>query len=807
MELMREVETSGETRAAAGPVPAVGPRPAPPAPAPDHRAPADLVPAPGLKTRLAWYAGTCALSFLLLFWGVRLDKADLRAPLYYDLDALLILPMVKATLDRGFPGGHWVNERLGAPGVQELYDYPVIDHLHFAILWAMGLFVSDGIVVFNLYFLLTFPLVALTAMIVFRHLGLTLPAAAVGGLLYTFLPFHYQRWESHYFLAAYWVVPLSMLPIFALLRGEFPFFARSPDGSRRLRLLSWAAAGQVALAAATASAGAYFAFFACALTAFAGAYAWVQSRDWRGAASAAGVAGLVVAFGLLNHLPTYLHRAEYGWNPVVDRFPDEADTYGLKIAHLMMPAEDHSLTLLRRVKGMYNTANRAGENENKAATLGLIGTAGLVGMAAWFVLPFRRRGWPYGPLAALVLFAVLLGTIGGLGSLFNLFVTASIRCYNRISVFIALPCLFASLWAIDHFLLRRAVRRPRVRYAAWAAVLAVGFLDQTPYSWFRPRVVASIADQRNRFWSDAAFFHEVEHHMPPGSKVFCLPYVAYPEVPPVHRVQAYEHVRGYLHTHTLAWSFGAVKGREADAWQAEVACRLRRERVREMLMRVVARGFDGLFVDGRGFPPARDPKDRLGATEIIAEINQAYAEYLGRKVAQLPEIRHPDRQQFFLDLRPFREAYLLRPERVAAYEALERREREWVAVLWLDGFTSPEPPGFADEYREGSPEGSIVFVNPSDRTRRFRVTMKFGVMYPGAYDLRLSGLIEDRFAVEKSRGDRDPRNGGDVKTYTFDLPPGRHAVRVRCTPPPDFIPFDHRKMCYFIKDFEKAEVP
>jgi len=80
-------------------------------------------------------------------------------------------------------------------------------------------------------------------------------------------------------------------------------------------------------------------------------------------------------------------------------------------------------------------------------------------------------------------------------------------------------------------------------------------------------------------------------------------------------------------------------------------------------------------------------------------------------------------------------------------------------------------------------------------------------MYPGAYDLRLSGLIEDRFAVEKSRGDRDPRNGGDVKTYTFDLPPGRHAVRVRCTPPPDFIPFDHRKMCYFIKDFEKAEVP
>ena len=774
---------------------------------PDQPAPSGLLPVPRLKERIAWYAGTVLFSLLLVFWGLRLDRADLRTPFYYNLDSLLILPMVKTTMERGFPGAHWRNERMGAPGVQELYDFPVIDHLHFTIIWLMGLFVRDVVVVYNLYFLLTFPLTALTAMILFRQVGLTFPAAAVGGLLYTFLPYHYQRWENHYFLAAYWIVPLSLLPLFAICRGTFPFFNRLPDGKYELRIRTWNAAGVVALAAATASAGAYYAFFACALTAFAGVYSWIVFRTWRAVAAAGGFAGLIVVFGFLNHLPTTIYRAEYRWNPVVDRGPDEVDTYGLKFAHLVMPAEDNNLTFMRRIKAIYNAPNRLSENENRSATLGLLGTAGLLGMGLWLILPFRRPGWPYGPLAAITLFAVLLGTVGGLGSLFNLFVTSSIRCYNRISVFIALPCLLASLWALDSFLVRRSRFSPRGRYLIWLAVLAVGFLDQTPYSWFRSRIVDTIADQANRYRADADFFGEIERRMPAGSKVFCLPYMAYPEVPTLYRIEAYEHSRGYLHTSTLVWSFGAMKGREADAWQVDVAARLRDRGIRNVVMRIMARGFDGLFIDGRGFPPSRDPKYHLGAPEIINEINKAYAEYLLRPVAQLPEIRHADGQQFFLDLRPLRDAYRDRPGGALALASSERREREWVAVLWLDGFVSPEPPGFADDYREGPREATAVFVNPADTPQTIRISMKFGCMQAGTYEMHLSGLVEDRFSIEKASGDRDLRHSEITKMYSFTLPPGRHAIRFRCNPPPDFVPLDHRKLCYFIADFQKAEIP
>ena len=109
------------------------------------------------------------------------------------------VPLVKATAERG-PGGQgetsiWAlaSPRRTGRSSRSLDDFPVIDLLHFALIWVLSLVISNVAVLFNAYFLLTFPLTTLTAMIAFRYLGLSLPAAAVGGLLYSFLPFHYQR--------------------------------------------------------------------------------------------------------------------------------------------------------------------------------------------------------------------------------------------------------------------------------------------------------------------------------------------------------------------------------------------------------------------------------------------------------------------------------------------------------------------------------------------------------------------------------------------------------------------------------------
>lgn len=807
-------ETAAAQPASASPTPpeAASPAPVPPSTSPppspsavESPAPADRVPAPHRWQRFAGYSGAAALTCILLFFGLRLDRADLKAPLGYDLDSLLILPLVKATIERG-PGGHWRNEHVGvgvtAPGradFQELHDYPVIDLLHLVLVWGLSQFIANVVAVYNLYYLLTYPLTTLTAMMALRQLRLTLPAAATGGILYAFLPYHYQRWEYHYFLSAYWLVPLSLLPALAICRGEFPYYRREADGVWRRRLATWPSVGLLALGVAVASAGAYYAFFACAITAFAGIYGWVAFRNWRAAAGAGGLVAIIVAVGILHHLPTVVYQWQHGRNPVTDRFPEEADAYGLKIAHLLMPIPDHNLRFLANLRVRYYSPHRPSEDEN-AGSLGIVGSAGLVGLMVVLLFP-RRRTWPYGPLAAMVLFALLLGTIGGVGSIFNLLVTSQIRAYNRISVFIAFLCLFAALWAIDQYLLsfsgRRAARR---RYGAWVAICMLGFLDQVPYAWFKSEIVTTLDTHASRFRADAAFFSQIEETMPPGSKIFCLPYAPYPEHKPIEKMPIYEHSRGYIHTHSLYWSYGAMKGREADAWHREVAF----EKPDQLLNRIVFGGFDGLLIDSRGFPLTKAGPPGLA---LISALNEQYRAVARERIARLPVIAHSDGRQFFVDLRPYRE--LLKLQDPVYYAQGVQREQDWVAVLWLDGFSSPESPGHYDNLRYGPIDGTVWFVNPSDRVRTFSLRMTFGADSPGPFKMRLSGLKEMEFELDKKPTDwgATPTRYGEEVAFDVEIPPGRHALRIHCTPPSHFVATDHRKLCYFILNFKRAEKP
>src|SRR3954467_15517640 len=117
---------------------------------------------------LAAYAGAAAVSMLAATFLLDLPRADLRVPFEYRGDAFLYSAVIKSTLEHGW---FWTNPSLGAPGVLQLYDYPNVAHesLHLLLLKAMGLFTHDWGLLLNLYFLLGFPLITLTAMATLRR--------------------------------------------------------------------------------------------------------------------------------------------------------------------------------------------------------------------------------------------------------------------------------------------------------------------------------------------------------------------------------------------------------------------------------------------------------------------------------------------------------------------------------------------------------------------------------------------------------------------------------------------------------------
>lgn len=750
----------------------------------------------------AWHLLAALVTVGVLVAGLRLDTADFHAPFTYEYDALLILPLVKATIERG---SHWSNERLGAPGIQELHDFPVVDHLHFAVIWVLGRFFPDPVVVFNLFYLLTYPLTTLTGMFVLRRLGLSVPAATVGGLLYAFQPYHYLRGQMHYFLAAYYVIPLTLLVTLWVCRGRLPFFEKGPDDRYRFRVRTADTLAAVLVAIATASAGAYYAFFGCALLACAGVYAWVALKTWKGFASAGLVVLVVFVAGLVNHAPTFPYEYRYGHNSRPhDRMAEDAERYGLKIAQLILPVAQHNPVGVgdavwfdpAAIRSMYQAPSYKELNESEWDPLGLVAAVGYVLLLASAVVPVRR-GWPVGPLAALTIFATLLGTLGGFGAVFNLLITSQVRCYNRVSIIIAFLALIFVCWLIDRFFDSRVGWSRHLRWPAFLAVAVFGLWDQTNEPWFpdlrmaKPGYVGAGQVRENtaeRFWQDREFFEKVEAILGDGAMVFTYPYVEFPEGQPYQehgslgKLESYDMVRGYLHTRSLRWSFGAMKGREWDTWMRDVAGSwANRER---FLARLVSAGFEGLLVDTRGLNPKN-----------FAELKVA----IERPGGALREV-HPDGRLYFFDLRGHRE-YLRRNFGPAQFDAMAQAEYESLLVLWLKGFNCYEPVGYEWRSHWCGKSGQMVFVNRSDRTIAVVAKMQFRTVFKNTAWLRISGGIwGDEFEI----GPADRPTDYAVRLV---IPPGRHAVRFRCTPAVSVLPTDSRNELFTLNNFKLVEVP
>lgn len=706
-------------------------------------------------------------SVIALFWGLRIDQADLNIPLAYHGDALLILPLVKCMVETGT---WWQNERLGAPGNQELYDFPIIDSLHFGLIWLIGQVLPNYVWVFNLYHLLSYPLTVLTMMIVLRSLGVSFQAAGLAGMLFAFLPYHYIRGLGHYFLSVYWTLPLTLWPAIYLLSGRDLFFR---DG--RFRLFTRTGFGSIVIAALTSCSGAYYAFFGCLALSFAGVYAAILSRNWRYLVSAGIVIVVIVIGGLVNHLPTILYQSEHGPNSeVTKRQPEEAEMYGLKLAQMMLPTARHHWKFLADLRAKYDSDHRVLQNENETSTLGTIGALSLLALIASLLLP--RRTEVYHPFAAMVMFLVLFGTVGGSGSLFSFFVTASVRSVNRVSIVIAFFVFAALAITIDRI---TVTRRLHMRWFLCIALAIFGLWDQTSRDWFRSREEQYRA-LRMEWQSDVSFMSHVPAWNDPG-RIFCLPYIRYPETYQCEALSGYDHVRLYLHNPHMHLSFGAMSGRESDLWARQVS----QLPVPEMIERLVYRDFDGIFLDQRGYPAAE-------AERLAKDLSRGSSSW--RHQAH----HEAGKQHLFLGIGEYRNAMIAR----YGLEEFERRravELERPSMLWLDGFVSFEPMGKEDNHRWCGRRGTAIIVNPSSRTRTVSVSMILRSSTERAGQLMIEGgeIWRETMALT---------NSSPPIERVWTVPPGRHVLRFRYEPHRDHVPNDARDNVFFVARFHLTEI-
>lgn len=552
----------------------------------------------------ALYGAASLLCLLLLTGALKLWKADLAIPFSYEGDCLPVHAWIKGIIDNG-----WFlhNDRLGAPAGQDMHDFPIDDNHLFLLIKLLAPLTGGYAATVNVFFLATFLLVSLSALFVLRRFGVSYGPALVCSLLYAFLPYHFQRGQHHLFLSCYFLIPPLILVCFWIYRDQVLFF-ETDESTSRVLFRPWRRRALAALVVCLLASGAgiYYVVFSCYFLALAGLACSLRRRRAYPLVTAAILIGALGAGTLANEAPNILYHRRHGPNPqALVRDPSELDKYGLRLTQLLLPVSQHRLPVLARLRHHHDIFLEPSFNERGFVSLGVAGSIGFLLLLCRLLLraPAEDERAPglWEGLTFFNLFAILLATVGGIGPLAGVLLGPWIRAYNRVSIFIAFFALAALALLLERLLRYLHSARSRwIFHAVLGLFLVAAVLDQTT-----PAFVPHYDSDREHYASDEAFVRRIEEQLPTGAMVFQLPSLTYPEGGTCCQMYSYDPLRAYLHSRTLRWSHGSMKGRPADALRA----RLAPLPPAQLVDALVQEGFRGLYIDRNGYA------DRAAALE------------------------------------------------------------------------------------------------------------------------------------------------------------------------------------------------
>ncbi len=528
-------------------------------------------------------------------WSIvygRTDPKTWRVPIQYEGDTLSFLAQLKAARD-GYlvPVGMISVPDLNAPYTANWNDYPRPQK---GLYWMAGLAtrVAGLFLIANLLLLLSHALAAIAFYVVARSFRSRREWAFAGACAFALSPFLFYRSLPHLMLGFIWPIPLAILVVtWCAARGGVRV------GSRRFWL-------GVAVALVVGLHNIYYAGLFTQFLVLA-SLTHLLFRRGRGATL---VPLLLVGVLLAAVAADNANTIAYAWThgpglESAQRPYGNLERFALKPIELLLPPRGYGLAPWRSVAtAYYESALYRGEMGS--AYLGLAGIASLAWLVFTSVAAYQRRPKGFLPGAFLaVVWVLVYSAVGGLNGIVGALGFVWFRATNRYSIWILALVL---LWAVV-----RLSRTPWTRHrglSLLAAAMATGLIlaDQLP----PPMPRGEIQRVHRALASDETLVQSIEAVLPVGAMLFQLPVVEFPEGQPIRGSTGYEHVRPYLFSTRLRFSYGSDKGRPRDQWQARVE-ELPAEQMANALERF---GFAGLLVIRKAYEDGgRDLRERLAA--------------------------------------------------------------------------------------------------------------------------------------------------------------------------------------------------
>jgi phosphoglycerol transferase len=354
--------------------------------------------------------------------------------------------------------------------------------------------------------------------------------------------------------------------------------------------------------------------------------------------AAAGITvGLMIAFGLRRVL---VHMS-WGANAGVSFGSFQLTGYGedelypLKLIQMILPSSINRIHALDHLNKVYSNSHPL-VNENSYAVLGTLLAIAMLALLAKSLFGRPDRSVRDRFLEKSLLFAILVGAMGGIGTIISeaswsifggRFPLSQARAWNRVYVFLAFVVVAFLATRTDGWLCELKERKRifgRLRFPHWLGVAVIvvvtclAMLDQIPpvrHSW--------LVGNNRRYLVDKSFFGKLDQHYAGRYRVFywpaMLPFTGF-------YAKAYYTVAYHplIASPNLITSYGGAPGTRAARWLAATAS----QPPSRMLDTLCATKFDGILVFKLGI---RDEDvsfvKYLQAHETPLQDNQYYAYY------------------------------------------------------------------------------------------------------------------------------------------------------------------------------------
>jgi phosphoglycerol transferase len=644
--------------------------------------------------------------FVCVVWGAaygRTSPEALATPIAYRGDAWFLLAYLKAAQDGRVVPGHAITvPELNAPFEANWNDHPrplrAVFFLAGLLARRLGLFATA-----NLLLLLAHVLAALSFYGVARYFRARWEWAAAGAAAFGLSHFLFWRSIEHLDLSLAWHLPLCVLVVTWVFRRK-----GLPLRSRRF-------AAAAVITAVTALHNPYYSILFAQFLLLAAAAQAFRSRGVRTAAAPLALVLLLATFFVLDQAGSLAYEWQHGANPGAVRPYGNLERYALKPMELLVAPPGFGLGNWGILARSY-WEGQLYRGERGSPYLGLLGAGGLLWMG---FLAFRSalRRPVMAPPAALLATAwiVLYSVVGGLNEVVGLFGFLWLRATNRYSVWILALVL---LWLTVR-LSRHSSGGRKTSVAAAAAVTLLAVADQVPNRAMRTEVHGT----RLLLESDRQFVRAVESAAPAGAMIFMLPVTAFPEGRPLRGCTEYEHLRPYLFSSSLHFSFGSDKGRPREAWQRKIEAMP----TADMANALERYGFSGLVINRHAYV--------RGGVDLLAELAAT-----GRP----PGLADTAGDLVYVPLHP------------VALPA-----RPGVPVLFGRGWRDGDEE--SSEGRWSTGEAEWVLTNESSRPLRLRASFDLGVERVQRLTIRMPKQVVFSAPV---------RGALSVPGLALDLPPG-----------------------------------